>query len=402
MITMIESLDDAVTSADATPAPVNVATQALALVGNQVAAFNNLEAGFVELEKRYANVVYAVNTTTGLADAKKARAEIREVRFSTQNLLKDTTRPLNQLKAEVTALADGIVARIMLTETPIDEQIKVEETRKATEKAAKEQAERELAAAIDAHFSPLRMDFSWVTMTSEQLDEKFKEVQAIEVSLEVFGARAGEAALLQSNTLESLATMRGAAQAIEANQAHLAEQQRQLEASRQAIEAELAEGRRQLAEQQAKAQADQEAAEQQLADQRAALAAEQQAAQDKIDAEHAAARAAQDAIDAAARQALQDAADEAARVAREAAEIERQRLDAEAQAARVEADRVATEARAAIELANAKELQLRDAAPALLAALQFLVGASAPMTPQQEECWISIRAAINQATGDQA
>ena len=48
-----------------------------------------------------------------------------------------------------------------------------------------------------------------------------------------------------------------------------------------------------------------------------------------------------------------------------------------------------------VEYANAK---LISAAPELLEALQFLVECSAPMTGQQEQCWISIRAAIAKAT----
>ena len=46
--------------------------------------------------------------------------------------------------------------------------------------------------------------------------------------------------------------------------------------------------------------------------------------------------------------------------------------------------------------ANAR---LIAAAPDLLEALKFLVRCSAPMTGQQEQCWISIRSALAKATG---
>lgn len=46
--------------------------------------------------------------------------------------------------------------------------------------------------------------------------------------------------------------------------------------------------------------------------------------------------------------------------------------------------------------ANAR---LIAAAPDLLNALQYIVGCSAPMTRQQEECWPVMRAAIAKATG---
>lgn len=410
MLTMIEPVDAAAEAALTPLAPVttvNVATQALAIVSTQVAEFNRLEAGFVELETRYHNVVYAVETTTGLDEAKKARVEIRQVRFSAQNLLKETTRPLNQLKADVTALADGIVARILLTETPIDEQIKAEETRKATEKAVREQAERELAAAVQLKFQPLEFDPEWMDLTPEELMEKSQAVAAIEVSLEAFGARAGEAELLQENTLYQLEKMHQIVCEAEEVQSQLALQQLDLAVRQQAMDDELAAGRQLLAEQKAQADAEHAEAGRKLNEQLAQLAADQQAAQDKIDAEHVAKRAAQDAIDAAARQALQDAADAAARVAREAAEVERQRLDEEAQTQRIEADRLAAEARAAVDLANAKELQLRDAAPALLSALTgvllWIDNWSPDFTLDAE--WVTentaARAAINQAQGEQ-
>jgi hypothetical protein len=46
-----------------------------------------------------------------------------------------------------------------------------------------------------------------------------------------------------------------------------------------------------------------------------------------------------------------------------------------------------------------KNLPLLAAAPELLASINYLLGCSTPMTPQQEECWISLRAAAAKATG---
>jgi len=48
------------------------------------------------------------------------------------------------------------------------------------------------------------------------------------------------------------------------------------------------------------------------------------------------------------------------------------------------------------------DARLIAAAPELLAALQYIVGCSAPMTPQQEHCWPTMRAAIAKATGEQS
>ena len=45
------------------------------------------------------------------------------------------------------------------------------------------------------------------------------------------------------------------------------------------------------------------------------------------------------------------------------------------------------------------DMQLIEAAPDMLATLKYLMAATVPMTSQQEECWISVRAAIAKATG---
>lgn len=43
---------------------------------------------------------------------------------------------------------------------------------------------------------------------------------------------------------------------------------------------------------------------------------------------------------------------------------------------------------------------LAGAAPALFAAINYLLSCSVPMSGQQEQCWISLRAAIAKALGE--
>lgn len=49
-----------------------------------------------------------------------------------------------------------------------------------------------------------------------------------------------------------------------------------------------------------------------------------------------------------------------------------------------------------------EDARLIAAAPDLLLAAQFIVDCSNPMSPQQEECWIALRAAIAKATGEKS
>lgn len=49
---------------------------------------------------------------------------------------------------------------------------------------------------------------------------------------------------------------------------------------------------------------------------------------------------------------------------------------------------------------NIANARLISAAPELLSAIQFLIGASVPMSRQQSECWKALEAAIAKATGE--
>ena len=52
--------------------------------------------------------------------------------------------------------------------------------------------------------------------------------------------------------------------------------------------------------------------------------------------------------------------------------------------------------------AAAELRRLHEVNQELLEALQYIVGCSAPMTGQQEECWKAMRAALAKATGGQS
>lgn len=46
------------------------------------------------------------------------------------------------------------------------------------------------------------------------------------------------------------------------------------------------------------------------------------------------------------------------------------------------------------------DAHLIAAAPVMFAAIEYLVQCSVPMSPQQQECWVSLRAAIAKARGE--
>lgn len=401
---------------------------ALRQVNANVAEFDHIEAGLLELETKYGNVAYDCATTKGMVEAKAARQEIRAPRYAAQNAAEAAKKPLTALSKAIGARKDEICARILAVETPIDEQIKAEEQRKEVEKAAREQAEREAAAAVQARIDNIRL-FAVIPagVKAAGIQVGIENLTAVEVTLEAYGERSGEAAQAKAQTLARMEEMHAAAVAHEAELARVEAERIELARLRAEAEAAAKIERERVAAQQ-KAEAERLAAERAAfeAEQAAAraeakkrddadrarrdeedrLAREARAAEDKriaearaeLEAQQRAVREAEEARAAAARKAEQDAADAAAAA-------ERKRLDDLAAAAR--AEREAKEAAEAAErhrireeeeAAAAADKRQRDAAPAMLGALQVV--AATPRIPK--EVLAVVKDAIAIATGEEA
>jgi hypothetical protein len=105
--------------------------------------FSRVEGGLAALRAKHGNTVYEVTTTAGMDAAKAARAEIREPRFAVEKVRKAAKAPLLAIGRRIDAEAARITDAILAIETPIDDQIKVEEARKVAEREAKRAAEVE-------------------------------------------------------------------------------------------------------------------------------------------------------------------------------------------------------------------------------------------------------------------
>lgn len=363
-----------------------------------IAEYSQTAKALAELRGRLAGVAYDVSTGKGLEIAKKDRAEVRGLRTALESKRVELKAPALERSRLIDAEAKALTAELVALEKPIDDQIKAEERRKEVEKAAKEQAEREAAAAVQAKLDDMRtLAVLAAGRTSVEIAAYIAELTAIEVSLEAFGEKAGEAAQIKQQTLNRLDEMHAAAVAQEAEQVRMqaereelarqrAEQEAREAAERARIAAEqkaeadrLAAERAAFAKEQAAARAEAKAredADRARRDEEDRKAREARAAEDKriadaraaLEAEQRAAREAEEAKAAAARKVEQDAADAAAAA-------ERKRLDDEAAARRAEQQRIADEARAKAE-AEAKAARLMNAAaPAMLAELQAIANA---------------------------
>lgn len=379
-----------------------------------IAEYSPTAAALAELRGRLANVAYDVSTIKGLDVAKKDRAEVRGLRVALEAKRVELKAPALERSRLIDAEAKALTAELVALEKPIGDQIKAEERRKEVEKAAREQAEREAAAVVQAHIDDMRnLVVSANGLPSAAISSLTSQLSAVEITIEQFGERAGEAAQVKGQSLKKLAEMATIARESESERARLAAEREELTRLRAEQEArDKAERERMAAEQ--KAEADRLAAERKAFEKEQAeakkredadrarrdeedrLAREARAAEDKriagaraaLEAEQRAIREAEEAKAAAERKAEQDRLDAIAAEKREAAAAEQRRLDAEAAARR-----------AAEEIKHALDQRIRGAAHEMLHALKSIENDDGCIP---EAIWQLRCDAIELATGEKA
>ena len=367
-----------------------------------IAEYSVTAAALSELRSRLAGVAYDVSTGRGLDIAKKDRAEVRTLRVALEAKRVELKAPALERSRLIDAEAKALTAELVALEKPIDDQIKAEEARKAVERAEREQAEREAAARTQIAIDHIRsIVLTAIGLRSSAIQSLVDNLQSVEITIDAFGDRAGEAAQAKTQAMVKLADMHAAAlaaeaeaQRLEAERVELArlrvEQDARDKAERERVAAEQVAVAKKLADDRAafdklqaaaKVEQDRRDAEAKKArDTEDRLARESRAAEDKriadaraaLEADQRKAREERDVKVEAARKVTQDALDEAAA-------IERKRLDNEATARRAEVQRIADECLAEaerFEAAAAKEskrkLTLYAAAPAMLNALEVV------------------------------
>lgn len=129
--------------APAKPEPTAVATRRdIAQVESTLTEFDKVAAGLEELRTRFPiDLVYEVSTTKGMTEARAHRAAWRDPRITVEKYRKAGKAPVLALGKNIDARAAWLTEQLLLGETPVDEQIKAEESRQAQIKADKEAAE---------------------------------------------------------------------------------------------------------------------------------------------------------------------------------------------------------------------------------------------------------------------
>lgn len=220
-----------------------------------------VEAGIADLTTKYKDVVFDCKTASGMADAKVARAAIRDPRYAVERARKAKKSELAQIGKEVDSKAAEVTAALKSLEDPIDAQIKIEEDRKEREKLQKAEDERRRTGAIRAMIEAIRN--TECAKSVPALEIAIMNLSVMEISEERFHEFLDEAVAVREATVERLKAALEDQQEIERQREELraqAEAQRlaaeQLAIERQKIQAERDEQDRIRREQQAKEDAE--------------------------------------------------------------------------------------------------------------------------------------------------
>lgn len=350
-----------------------------------LATYSPVESGLQELEKRMSGVAYDLTTTKGDKMARADRAECVRLRTSADGIYEAWNKPMLALQRGMRDTRDGIKSRILAIEGPVDQQIKADEARRKAAQAERDRVEAEKRSIVQAAINRITgFAMDAVGESSAIIDGLRQQLVEMEVSLEVFGDRTGEAEQARQKVLTQLDGLYASTSQHEEQQAELARQRAELAAQQEQVR--KAREQQEAADKEARDKADAEAQTARIEQARIAqaeadrIAAAQKARADELaEREAAIAKREQEAREqeqATARAAAAELA-EKQRIADEVAAAERKRLDDEATARR-EKEREAMQkalredaARIAKEQAATK--RLNDAAPAMHAALTVMV-----------------------------
>lgn len=212
-----------------------------ASASTEIAEYSPMTKALAEVTKKYGNVVFDCSTTKGLDEAKAARVEIREVRYSIQNAEKTVLVPYqDKVKEaqgkvnEVKAYGLSLKEKVLAVETPIDESIKAEEQRRADEKAAADELERQRVEAITNKINRFRsVAAAYSSRSAEDIATVLESVKVSVILPDEYGDFEAEATIARDNAIEQLETLHKGAVEREAAATLLAAQQKELEELRE-------------------------------------------------------------------------------------------------------------------------------------------------------------------------
>lgn len=221
-----------------------------------VVEYSRTEAALADLRGKYQGVAYDLTTTKGDKEARAARLELTTLRTSLEKKRKEFKAPALEFGKKIDSEAARITAEIVALETPIDQQIKADESRRAAEKAERERLESERIAGLREKISAIRGFVAKCNgITSERIANGIELVGQSDVSAEVFAELHPEAEQAKAETLLAMGEAYAAAQHREAEAAKVEAQRLENEriSEQQQIQAEAIAAKQAELDRQAKA-----------------------------------------------------------------------------------------------------------------------------------------------------
>lgn len=257
--------------------------------GKPLVKYSATEAGLAALRKDLAGKTYDLKTVKGNDEARGDRLRCVTLRTTLEKRRKAFKEPALEYGKLIDAEAKRITAEIVALETPIDDAIRADETRRAAEKAERERIEAERVAKHQAAIATIRNYVALANtpgMTAAKLTRGMVALQAM-VFGEEFEEFAGQAEAARDEALAALEVLHGTATLREA-EAEAAERQRveneRVAAENRRIAAELAEQQRKIDEARAALERQQREAEEAARRQAEEAAAAQRRADEEAEA----------------------------------------------------------------------------------------------------------------------
>ena len=248
-------------------APADPVTTALVEVTHTNAKMPELAALARELAEKSRGVVADVRTVKGYAQIAAIRTELREkARFPMQRLKESGSKMLGTMQRQFNARAEELIEEVKGFETPFQEQLDAEDTRKENERKerqrledARKQGHLDALAAISRHvieasgegstelqaritgLGEMIVDESWEEyqgQAQQAKDEALRQLQGMLVAAKLEEAELEETRRQQAALKEAQDKLAAQQKEMDDQRAAMAEQQRQMDAQRAAMEAE--------------------------------------------------------------------------------------------------------------------------------------------------------------------
>lgn len=168
-------------------------------------AFNFNDTQLAEMKERFKDLV--IGDTKSYEATKKAREEVRQIRYNIQNAVKEGNKELRTKIKANDSEAERLIALIADVEDPLHKEVRRWEKKKADEKAERERLEKERIAKIQGMIS-------WMTDSlrecagkdSEFIGNKLAAVNQLDVTDEAFQEFINHATATKAETIEALNT----------------------------------------------------------------------------------------------------------------------------------------------------------------------------------------------------